>query len=179
MVTLITPQQIKQCLIYASSANINLFFDPINEVFSMYDIDTPLRMAMFIAQIGVESGSLVYTKEIASGAEYEGRRDLGNTQTGDGVLFKGRGLIQITGRANYAACANGTGIDCLNHPELLEQPEDATLSAGWFWNTHNLNQYADVGDVLGCTKRINGGTNGLATRQQIYATALRVLQAGT
>ena len=147
----------------------------INKWSPTFDITTPRRMAHFLAQIAHESAELRYTKELASGKAYEGRKDLGNTQRGDGVRFKGRGLIQITGRANYAAYAKFCGFDVVAKPELLEQPLGATKSAMWYWQTHGLNQIADKDDDLAITKRINGGTNGLADRRKYLAMAKRVL----
>lgn len=129
-----------------------------------FGIDTHRRQAAFLAQICHESGSLRYTKEIADGTSYNGRVDLGNTQPGDGPRYKGRGLLQITGRSNYRDCGAGLGLDLVSHPELLEQPEGACRSAGWFWKSRGLNQFAD-GDLFGAlTRRINGGFNGLDDR---------------
>lgn len=122
------------------------------------------RLRYFCAQVAHESCGLLYTKELASGKAYEGRTDLGNTQKGDGIRFKGRGYIQITGRANYTALAKDLKIDCVNHPELLEQPRYALLSALWFWKKNSLNKYADRDAYTELTKRINGGTNGLPDR---------------
>lgn len=122
------------------------------------------RLRYFLAQVAHESGGLLYTKELASGKAYEGRKDLGNTEKGDGVRFKGRGYIQITGRANYTALAKDLKIDCVNHPELLERTEFALLSALWFWKKNGLNKYADRDAFTELTKRINGGTNGMEDR---------------
>ncbi|MBL3830006.1 hypothetical protein EGV01_30195 [Pseudomonas syringae pv. theae] len=91
------------------------------------------------------------------------------------IDYRGRGLIQITGRANYAACGEALGLDLLKHPELLERPEHAAMSAGWFWHRAGLNTFADKSDFLTITKRINGGTNGLADRQALYERALKTL----
>lgn len=146
-----------------------------------YQINTRLRVAAFLAQVGHESGRLVYVREIwgptAQQLSYEGRKDLGNTQPGDGFLFRGRGLIQITGRSNYAAMGQALGLPLLAHPELLEQPANAALSAGRFWSDHGLNTLADIGDFLTITRRINGGTNGLTDRQALYAAALKAIPA--
>lgn len=138
-----------------------------------YQIDTTLRENHFLAQIAHESGEFRYLKEIASGRAYEGRMDLGNNQQGDGIRFKGRGLIQITGRTNYAHLSRDLGMDFLAQPVLLETPEYACLSAAWFWNSKNLNVWADKDDFLTITKRINGGTNGLEDRQMYLERAIK------
>src|SRR6185436_1802430 len=108
---------------------------------------TPLRQAMFLAQLGHESMSFRYMEEIASGAAYEGRKDLGNTHTGDGKRFKGRGPIQLTGRANYKAAGDALGVDFINSPEIAAFTEYGFRTAVWFWGTRNLNPLADVGDI--------------------------------
>lgn len=152
--------------------------DPLSAAMLLYDINTPVRQAAFIAQVGHESGRLVYVRELwgptAQQAGYEGRLDLGNTEAGDGFLFRGRGLIQITGRVNYAAAATALGLPLLTQPELLEEPDIAALSAAWFWNTHGLNALADAGDFNTITRRINGGLNGLDDRLQLWGTARAV-----
>ena len=144
-----------------------------------YQIVGTNRVAAFIAQIGHESGQLKYVKEIwgptAAQAKYEGRKDLGNTVAGDGSKYRGRGLIQITGRANYMACGEGLGLDLIKQPELLEKPQHACMSAAWFWTTKGLNTLADAGQFDKITRRINGGQNGAADRQALYARALKVL----
>ncbi len=164
-------EQLSRIMPAASSAKIQLFLPHLNAAMTEFDIDTPARQAAFLAQVGHESGQLHYVEEIASGAAYEGRKDLGNTQPGDGVRFKGRGLIQITGRANHTAMMMALEIDCVEHPDLLELPENATRSAAWFWKSHGLNELADVGDQVKITKRINGGVNGLADRIAIFQRA--------
>ena len=144
--------------------DLTKWVDPLNAAMDEFEINTPEREAAFLAQLAHESGGFRYVRELASGEAYEGRADLGNTQEGDGVRFKGRGLIQITGRANYAACGVALGLDLLGHPELLESDENACRSAAWFWKTHRLNEIADKGDFLLITKRINGGTRGYQER---------------
>lgn len=151
------------------------FLDPLNAAMAEFGINTPARQATFLAQLAHESGQLVYVRELASGAAYEGRSDLGNTQPGDGVRFRGRGLLQITGRANYAACGKALGLDLLAQPALLEQTVNACRSAGWFWQSRGLNALADAGDQVAVTRRVNGGTNGLAERLAYFKTAQRVL----
>lgn len=144
-------------------------------------INTRLRIAAFLAQIGHESGSLVYSKELGGPsyfAKYEGRKDLGNTQQGDGARFCGRGLIQVTGRANYGRASQALFGDdrLLKNPELLEQPEWAAKSAVWYWSTRNLNALADKDRFTDITRAINGGTNGLEDRKARYRYALAVLK---
>lgn len=143
-------------------------------------INTRLRIAAFLAQIGHESGSLVYVKELGGPnyfAKYDGRKDLGNTQQGDGVKFCGRGLIQVTGRANYQKASQALFGDdrLLRKPDLLEVPDWAAKSAVWYWTTRNLNALADQDRVTDITKAINGGTNGLEDRKARYQYALKVL----
>lgn len=143
-----------------------------------YGITTPMQIAAFIAQVGHESSRLRYVRELwgptPAQARYEGRLDLGNTEPGDGLRYRGRGLIQITGRANYQRCALALGLDLIAQPELLETPVNAAMSAAWFWEAHCLNDLADVGDMRGITKIINGGYNGLDDRLAIYEKALEV-----
>ena len=151
---------------------LSLFVDSLNETMREFEIDVnPYRETHFLAQICHESGAFHYVRELASGDAYEGRSDIGNVQEGDGVRFKGRGLIQITGRANYRECGTALGVDLEANPELLESPENACRSAGWFWSKHHLNDLADKGDIRGITKRINGGLNGFLDRQSYLALA--------
>jgi putative chitinase len=127
-----------------------------------------------LAQVCHESGQLRYTEEIASGEAYEGRVDLGNTEPGDGRRFKGRGLIQLTGRSNYAAFGRSLGRDFTTdpHPALLAtDAELATRVACWFWKDGTLNALADGDDLRRITLRVNGGLNGLAERRALYARA--------
>ncbi len=151
------------------------FADPLNAAMQEFEINTPAREAAFLAQVGHESGSLLYVKELATGGAYEGRRDLGNVEIGDGIKFKGRGLLQITGRSNYGQCGDALGLDLLNEPSLLELTENACRSAAWFWQTHGLNEVADSGDFKKITRIINGGYNGMADRQAFYERAQQVL----
>jgi len=106
-----------------------------------------------------------------------GAENLGNTVTGDGWKFHGRGVIQLTGRANYQKLTAATNLPFVEQPELLEQPEYAILSAGWFWDSRGLNKYADNQDWLTLTKKINGGTIGIEDRVAHIEQALSVLKA--
>jgi len=152
-----------------------LYLAPLNGAMQEFGIDTPARQASFLAQVGHESAQLRYVRELASGAAYEGRGDLGNVVAGDGVRFKGRGLLQVTGRANYAACGVALGLNLLAAPQLLEQPVAACRSAAWFWQSRGLNLLADLGDQEKVTRRINGGLNGLAERLALFQVARKVL----
>jgi putative chitinase len=138
-------------------------------------ITTVARAAAFLGQILHETGGFQFMVELASGDAYEGRADLGNTQPGDGRRFKGRGFIQLTGRANYAAAGRELGLPLEAQPELAAQPGIAARTAVWFWTRKGLNARADAGDVVGITRAINGGTNGLAERQRLTDRALAVL----
>lgn len=155
------------------------FIGPLNQAMQEYGISTPVRQAAFLAQVGHESMQLKATRELwgptAAQKAYEGRKDLGNVQPGDGSKYRGRGLIQVTGRANYAAVGQKLGLPLLDHPELLEAPVAASLSAGLFWQSHGLNELADKGDFVTITKRVNGGVNGLADRQALLAKAKTIL----
>ena len=172
------------------------FMQFINDTCDKYEINTPVRQLNFLAQVGHESGGLFYTEELASGSAYEGRIGLGNTQPGDGVRFKGRGLIQITGRSNYRSIGDALGVDFIKNPTLLggknvkvctpDQLKYAAFSAGWFWNSRNLNSIADKIDIRKSidsgsnldnfkliTKKINGGYNGLADRLNRYKVGVK------
>lgn len=174
---MITLEQLKKVIPYAGR-RAEMYLVPLNEAMEEFGITSPQRQAAFLAQIAHESGSLRYTRELASGAAYEGRADLGNCELGDGVRFKGRGLIQITGRANYASCSLALYADSemlLDQPELLEGVSAACRSAAWWWQAHGLNALADAGDFNRITRRINGGTNGAAERLAFYSAAQAVL----
>jgi len=177
---------------------------PLEETFAKYDISTPARQACFIGQCAHESGnfktlqenlnysaeglmktwpSRFATKEIAdqyarqpakiAGKVYNGR--LGNTSEEEASMYLGRGLIQLTGRENYANCGTALGVDFIGNPNLLIEPKYASLSAGWFWNKKGLNALADAADIETMTKRINGGLIGLDDRKVKIAKALAAL----
>lgn len=163
-------------------SNINRALKPLNDTLVRFNVNTPLRIAHFIAQVAHESGAFQYLKEIASGAAYDTGRlaaRLGNTPEadGDGQKYKGRGYIQLTGTSNYRLFDEFTGRkhDLMNHPERLEQPDLAMLAAGWYWSRNDLNRLADRDDLLSITKRINGGINGLDDRIRYFLNAEKVL----
>ena len=180
----------------------------MNEVFPKYEINTPKRIAAFIAQCGHESGGFTITTEnlnySAKGLDavfgkyfkragrdaneyakqpekianivYANRMDNGDTSSGDGWKYRGRGPIQLTGRANYTAFSKDMGVDAVNNPDLLAEDKTVALMAAiWFWNKNKLNQYADSGDIKTLTKRINGGYIGLEDRIHHWEEALKAL----
>lgn len=151
----------------ATRKRIELYFPHLVGAMDRYGITSPLQVAHFIAQLAHESGFFLYAEELASGAAYEGRADLGNTEPGDGVRFKGRGLIQLTGRNNYRAYSRYTGQDFIAHPERLaaEAPVSVDVSC-WFWVDRKIGPSADADDVKAVTYRINGGYNHLDARME-------------
>lgn len=172
-----------------------------------FQINTRNRIACFLATIGVESGALAalvenlnysaqgllstwpkrFTATTAAACArrpqaianivYASRMGNGAPASGDGWLYRGRGLIQITGRNGYAAAGKALALDLLAHPELLEQPADAALSAAWFWQANGCNQLADGGDMVAITRKVNGGANGLQERLARRAAALKAIPA--
>lgn len=176
------------------AARAQAWAEPMGAAMRLGDITTRPRAACFLAQIGHESGGLRYVREIWGPTPQQLRYEpgttlaarLGNTQPGDGARYMGRGLIQTTGRSNYAMTRDrlrailgphvGDAVpDFEAEPERLEQRTWAALSAGLFWRERRLNRWADAGDFAELTRRINGGFNGLAHRQALLARALVVL----
>ena len=152
----------------------------INRYAQEFDINTSLRWAHYLAQIAHESAELRYSEEIASGKAYDTGKlaiKLGNTPEadGDGQKYKGRGLIQVTGRNNYEMYKQYCGYDVVKQPELLAKPVGAIRSSMWFWKAKGLNELADRDEFTAITKRINGGTNGIEDRRKYLARAKKVL----
>jgi len=200
----ITQQQLLQILPNAG-AQAGVFVPVLNTAMNAYQIVGTQRVAAFLAQVGHESGQLRsvvenlnygaqaliatwpsrFTQALAAqvarqpeqiaNIAYASRMGNGDASSGDGWAFRGRGLIQITGRANYQACGDALGVDLIGNPDLLAQPQYAALSAAWYWATNGLNTLADAGSFDSITQRINGGQNGAADRQALYATAQQVL----
>jgi len=180
-----TEQQLRQIMPNAGLTRIRKYLSYLNQAMAEFAISTPLRQAHFLAQVAHESGEMRYTKELASGKAYEGRKDLGNTVKGYGVKYKGRGFLQVTGYYNYKAYKLYCGFDVVSKPELLEQPRGATRSAGWVFTQGlgvNLCMYADLDNgenteevLKRITKKINGGYNGLASRRKYLVRAKQVL----
>lgn len=174
------------------------FIGPLNDAIKQYGIGKQ-EGAMWLGQIAVECNQLKWPKErtgyslsrarqvwpsrdfagVADNPQsilnyvYGGRN--GNNQPGDGYKYVGRGCIQVTGKGNYAACAAATGFDCVNHPEILEQPHEAAISAGWYWTSRGCQAKAIAGDIVGVTKLVNGGNKALAERKAFWERAKTVL----
>jgi putative chitinase len=168
-----TPDQLKKIL--PNFKYVDAVCKSINDTCQLFEINTRNRVCHFLAQILHESGGLRYTEELASGKQYEGRKDLGNTLPGFGVKYKGRGFIQITGYSNYKLVGEYFGVDFLAVPEKLAQNPWNMLSAGWFWKTKNINVLADKDDIVLITKRINGGLNGYDSRLAWYEKLKKVI----
>jgi putative chitinase len=201
---IITFEQLNSLFPNTNSNIITNFIDPFNTVIEKYEINNTNRISMFMAQVGHESGGLsvieenlhyradrlsvvfpshfvdVNTANYANKPEkianrvYANRMGNGDEDSGDGYNFRGRGLIQLTGRDNYNNFANDMSMTIDSAVTYLETPEGAAMSAAWFWDKHGLNDFADAGDILSVTKRINGGTNGLQDRTNLYQLALTI-----
>jgi putative chitinase len=177
----------------SSLENAEKFRPYLNKYLDKYGVNTPNRILAFLSQIGHESGGFKYTLERASGSAYEGNTDLGNVYAGDGVKYKGRGLIQLTGRANYQKMSEKTGKDLINNPQLVEQPDLATEVSVIWWkdrkrNGLTLNEWADKFDLTqpldsannkdiheNITRGINGGTTGISDRLQRLKNGVSIL----
>lgn len=147
----------------------------LNEQLAAYGINNYLRISHFLAQAAHESAGFKVLEEYASGGAYEGRKDLGNTQAGDGKRYKGRGIFQLTGRANYRALGQKLGIDLENNPALAAVPINSIKIACEYWNSRGISALADKDDVVAVTKKINGGTNGLEDRKIYLSKAKSII----
>ncbi len=144
-----------------------------------FSINTSLRQAHFLAQVCEESWGLSDLKEEASGKEYEGRKDLGNTRPGDGMRYKGRGLVQLTGRANYTKTGRELNLNLVDDPGLAETAPVAVNTACLYWSDHHLNKFADLDDIQAITRRVNGKRMlGLKERTAYLVKAKALLGAG-
>lgn len=182
---MITPQLLLSA-VGCSRALADTYAGPLSEACALFEINTRPRLAAFLAQVGHESGAFRHVREIASGQAYEGRRDLGNTEPGDGVRFCGHGLIQVTGRANHREMrpllmlAGYTDApDFESDPEALMQPRWAAASAAAYWHSRGMNELADRGEFERITRRINGGLNGHADRLARWLRAKGALAAAS
>ena len=167
-----------------SAARAARWYQAVERSMMEFGIVSPLRAAMYLATLGHESCGFLYTRELWGPTDaqrrYESRAALGNVQPGDGFRFRGRGLIQITGRANYAAVSGGLGVDYVGHPDWLARPGDAARASGWWWLNNGCNEIADAGEFLRLSIRVNGRNprglpNGWSDRKRRYATAQAVL----
>lgn len=147
----------------------------LNKYLPKYEVTTYLRVCHFLAQAAHEAASFRTLEEYASGAAYEGRKDLGNVVKGDGIRYKGRGIFQLTGRANYRSIGQRIGMDLENNPDLAESPEVSVLTALEYWKTRNLNALADADNVEAITRKINGGLNGFDDRKKYLARCKQVI----
>ena len=194
----ITLEQLQKIYTHAPAVRLEKYLDPLNKAMADAEINTPKRIAAFLAQIGHESMELHYLGEVWGPTEQQLKYErpdgaelstspnphdwplwqrLGNTQKGDGFAFRGASPIQLTGRDNFRACGKDIGEDLEGNPDLARTPEVAFRIACWFWNKHGLNVPADSGDFDHITKTINGGFNGKAQRDAYYAVAKKVLGA--
>ncbi len=148
------------------------------DVLAEYEINTPLREAHFWAQAAHETGGFRFMREIWGPTDaqkrYEGRKDLGNTEPGDGKRYAGRGIFQLTGRANYKKYGEILGVDLVNDPEKAADPEISLRIACEYWKARKINACADQDDIVAVTKKINGGTNGIADRRTCLAVAKKM-----
>lgn len=202
---MITIEQFQSILLNCPSERAAACYPCLVKALEEFQITTPLRIAAFIAQTAHESAEYKavrenlnysakgllgtwpkrFTQEKADAYArqqerianyvYASRNGNGNEASGDGWRFCGRGYIQVTGKSNYRDCSEALKVDLLSSPEQLEQPEFAFRSAGWYWNSRKLNDLADRGDLVGITKKINGGLIGQEERQKYYERAKAVL----
>ena len=168
-------EQFKKITPNLNSTKVELYFPLLQGAMDEFSISTPAREAAFIAQLAHESVGLTAFEEFASGKQYEGRKDLGNTKAGDGVRYKGRGAIQLTGRGNYRTVGTALGLDLENNPKLAADPNVAFRIAGYFWQSKKLNELADKKEFDAITKKVNGGFNGKASRDAYYLKAKQIL----
>ena len=175
---LITVEFLKKCSPYITTERAKIYAPTLKIYVKRFELDyCASRLAMFLAQIIHESGCFRYTRELASGEAYEGRKDLGNVNPGDGVKYKGRGLLQITGRANYQEMSMLLDVDLITRPELLEEPTLAVASACHWWSKRatRINKLADRGDIEAVTRIINGGLNGIVERAKLYTNINNII----
>lgn len=174
---MVTDDELRQIMPNCAAAKRADYLPFIQQAMAEFDITSYLRETAFLAQLAHESGELRYMEEIASGAAYEGRANLGNTQPGDGKRFKGRGPIQLTGRANYKRYGDLLGLDLVNNPTIAATKEVGFRIAGQYWKLNGLNELADEQQFKAITKKINGGYNGLDDRIKYYERAKKVMSS--
>jgi predicted chitinase len=169
-------QQLQAIMPKLDAGRATTFSKPLAAAMKEFDINTPKRQAAFLAQVAQECGELRYQEEMFSNLEaLENRADLGNTKSGDGKRYKGRGPLMLTGRGNYKAAGQALKQDLESKPELVSQPDIGSRAAGWYWKSQGLNELADRGDLRGITKHIHGDYAGLDSRMKFYKQAKQVL----
>lgn len=189
---LLTEEQLKRIYPNCRQDKAKLYCEAFNKIWPKFGITTPKRMAAFLGQVGVESGELKYDKELPSqwnkknpkdpnepvGSLYEGRKTLGNIVAGDGPKFIGRGILQLTGRANYTAYSTKLGIDLVTNPDVALQPEYSVMIACQYFLDRDLLSFADKWDLATITKRVNGSAMLHHEQRAAYSEkALKVLEA--
>lgn len=181
---MITSKQLKEIMPRVPTDKLDLYAKNLDLAMQEANINTVTRAAAFLGQLALESGELKYMEEIADGSAYEGRKDLGNTQPGDGKRYKGRGPIQLTGRSNYKAAGQFLGLDLEGSPERAKEADVAFRIAGWYWTSRKLNDKSELLDYKLVTKAVNGAsTDGPPShhtrRVAYYYKALEVLGRDT
>jgi len=179
----ITAEQLQAIMPRAPADVVAAHLDPLNAAAAEFGIDSPARLACWLGECSLECNQLRGLEEDWGPSEAQARyeppshvaTELGNTQTGDGYLFRGRGPIQITGRSNYQQASQALGVDLVNQPDLAATPGVCWRVAGWFWSTRGLNELADGFDIEGITRRINGGLTDLALRTAAISRARAAL----
>lgn len=174
----ITVKQLCEIVPRLNLTKADQIMKPLNSAMKEFSINVPSRKTAFIAQIAHETGGFRWFRELGNDTyfkKYDGRKDLGNVNPGDGARFKGRGFIQITGRINYSKAAAVLNVDLINNPELAEDLVMAVRIAGWYWSSRGLNELADKDNFLEITRRINGGVNGLAQRKEYWMRAKKII----
>lgn len=172
---MITREMIKKIAPNSKEEIVGPLVGYLNKHMPKYEVNTYLRVCHFLAQAAHEAASFRTLEEYASGAAYENRKDLGNVNKGDGIRYKGRGIFQLTGRANYRRIGQLIGFDLENNPELAESPEVSVLTALEYWKSRGLNAFADADNVERITRLINGGLNGFEDRKQYLAKCKQVI----
>lgn len=162
---MITKEMLRKLAPTAKEEIISHLATHLDAQLAAYDIGSYLRVCHFLAQAAHESAGFRTLEEFASGAAYEGRKDLGNNRPGDGKRYKGRGIFQLTGRANYRVMGAKLGVDLEGKPELASDPMISIKTACEYWNSRKLSIYADLDDVRTVTRLINGGYNGFDDRK--------------
>lgn len=175
MAAMITAEQLGDIMPHCPTDKLDEYAARLSIAMTEAGIDTVARVAYFLGQVAHESGELRYWLELADGRAYERRHDLGNIEPGDGQRYRGRGPLQLTGRANYLEAGEALGVDLVGNADLAATPEYGFRIASWYWSKRQCNDTADRLDIEGTTKKINGGLNGLEDRRRHTARAMGVL----